>query len=87
MTQVKGEIIQNFVIYFRRRKQKKDLHKSHIEEAKSLGVSADSVPTIVIPSHEELDKDLKLLSLQQVLVTFSFISKMLTWLSRLFRLQ
>ncbi|XP_067940386.1 myosin-2 heavy chain-like [Watersipora subatra] len=49
----------------RRRKQKKDLHKLHIEEAKSLGVSVDNIPTIVIPAYEELDKDLKLLALQQ----------------------
>ena len=55
-----------FYVIYRRRKQKKDLHKSHIDEAKKLGVGADAVPLIVIPAFEELDRDMKLLALQQV---------------------
>ena len=59
-------LVYLLLYYYRRRKQKKDLHKSHIDEAKKLGVGADAVPLIVIPAFEELDKDMKLLALQQV---------------------
>lgn len=62
----------NVMIPCRRRKQKKDLHKFHIEEAKKLGVGVDSVPHIVVPAYEELDKDLKLLAMQQVRRSASF---------------
>lgn len=49
----------------RRRQQKKDLHRKHIEEAKSHGLSADSVPAMTLPTNEEIDQDLLRLQQQQ----------------------
>ncbi|CAH1789583.1 unnamed protein product [Owenia fusiformis] len=48
-----------------RRQKKKELHRNHITEAKSLGLPADTVPDMYIPTHDELDHDLKLLTQQQ----------------------
>ena len=48
-----------------RRKEKKELHKMHINEAKALGLEADIVPDMTIPSHGELDRDLRQLAQEQ----------------------
>merc|ERR550532_579983 len=49
----------------RRRQEKKDMHRAHITEAKNLGLPADAVPTINVPSHDDMDRDLRLLAQQQ----------------------
>ena len=43
----------------RRRQKKKELHKSHIAEAKSHGLPPDGIPDMTIPSHEQLDQELR----------------------------
>ncbi len=48
-----------------RRQKRKDLHHSHIMEAKRLGLSPDIVPAITIPSHDKMDRELRLLAQQQ----------------------
>ena len=42
-----------------------DMHRSHIAEAKQLGLPADSVPAISVPSHDDMDRELRLLAQQQ----------------------
>ena len=49
----------------RRRKGKKDLHRQHIMEAKALGLPPDVVPDMTIPTHDELDLDLRRLAHEQ----------------------
>ena len=49
----------------RRRQRKKNLHKTHLAEAKSQGLPPDVVPDMTIPSHDQLDLDLRHLEAQQ----------------------
>ena len=49
----------------RRRQAKKEMHRNHIGEAKSMNLKPDVVPDMAIPTHSELDKDLLLLAQQQ----------------------
>ncbi len=49
----------------RRRQRKKDLHRQHISEAKSLGLPPDGVPDMTIGSHDELDADMRRLAQEQ----------------------
>ena len=53
----------------KRRKGKKDLHQAHVTEAGSLGMPADVVPNIVVPTHAELEHDLYALTQQQEALT------------------
>lgn len=46
----------------RRRQARKELHKAQIADAKKCGVSPDCVPPVVLPSHDELDHDLRMLT-------------------------
>jgi len=41
----------------RRRKSRKELHRTHITEAKALGFSADVVPDLSLASHDEMERD------------------------------
>ena len=53
------------IAVIRRRQARKELHKAQIADAKRCGVPADSVPPVVLPSHEELDSDLRKLTEEQ----------------------
>ena len=49
----------------RRRKNKKELQRSHISEARALGLQADSIPNIVVDSHEDMDHNIHVLTQEQ----------------------
>ena len=49
----------------RRRQAKKNLHKTHLTEAKAQGLPADIVPDMTIPPHEQLDANLRNLVAQE----------------------
>ena len=49
----------------KRRRSKKALHRTHLDEAQAMGFPTEVVPEIEIPSHEKLEHDLQALSQQQ----------------------
>ena len=44
----------------KRRKDKKDLHRAHIAEAKAEGMDVSLVPSITVPMHDQMEKDLRM---------------------------
>jgi hypothetical protein len=58
------EKVRNQLIEHRRR-EKKDLQRRHITEAQSVGLPPDMMPGVVIPSHEEMDHNIHLVTQEQ----------------------
>ena len=49
----------------KRRRAKKALHRTHLDEAQAMGFPSEVVPEITIPSHETLEHDLQMITQEQ----------------------